>query len=303
MQDKRWIFAGCILLQGLIYGLGNVLTKFAYASISPFWCLTLRFGLATFIFFLFFGKSIVGQLKACQLKDWLPSALCMALGYITCNVALDMTAATTVGFLMALPIIFTPFFARLILKRPYRLMYLPAQIAVVLGLYLFCSNGGSFTFGLGEGLSLFTSIAVAGAFVFGERGLRQMNVVSISATQTGLTFILALIGALWLEPEIQFAAVEPVAWWVILYLAIPCTCLAFALQNIALTGISSTTVSMLTCSEPILTAAISWLVLGEVLTGTGFVGAAIIIICIVVETYFDGQKQALEQCSSASVIK
>lgn len=284
MKNKKWLYAACIVLQGLIYGLGNVLTKFAYESITPFWCLTIRFGLATVIFLLFFGATIIRELKTADLSWWLPAGLCMALGYITCNVALDLTTATTVGFLMALPVIFAPFFALVILKAPYRLKYLPIQILVVLGLYLFCSNGGNFSFGWGEALSLFTSIAVAGAFVFGERGLKNLSIATVSATQTCLTFLLSLIGAITLEPGLNWGAVSPTAWWIILYLALPCTCLAFALQNIALTGISSTMVSVLASSEPILTAAIAWVVLGETLNGQGLIGAALILICIVAAT-------------------
>lgn len=284
MKKRTWLYASCIILQGLIYGLGNVLTKFAYESISPFWCLTVRFGAATLIFLIFFGSTIFRELKSAALGQWLPSGICMALGYITCNVALNLTDATTVGFLMALPVIFTPFFALIIMKQPYRRSYVVIQLLVVLGLYLFCSNGGGFSFGLGEALSLFTSVAVAGAYVFGERGLKELSVATVSVTQTALAFVLSLCGALVLEPGFSFAGVEAVAWVVIIYLVVPCTCLAFALQNIALTGISSTMVSVLASSEPVLTAICAWVILGEVLTPVGFLGAGVILLCILAAT-------------------
>ena len=34
-----------ILLQSIVYGFGNPLTKTAYESITPFWCLFFRFSL------------------------------------------------------------------------------------------------------------------------------------------------------------------------------------------------------------------------------------------------------------------
>ena len=45
-----------ILLQSVIYGFGNPLTKIAYESITPLWCLTLRFSLAFVLFAVLFGK-------------------------------------------------------------------------------------------------------------------------------------------------------------------------------------------------------------------------------------------------------
>ncbi len=288
MKNKRWPYIFCILLQSLIYGFGNPLTKIAYQSITPFWGLTLRFGLATLLFALFFGKRAMVQLRTAHLSDWLPAGLCMAATYISCNVALDLTSATNVGFLMSLPIIFVPFLAVPVLKRPYRLIYLPAQLTVVVGLYLLCCNGGFFSFGWGEALSLFTSAAIAGSLVYGERGLRNLDVFTITAVQIWLTFILSLPGALCLESDFRLSSVQPAAWAVILYLVLFCTCLAFALQNVALTRLPSVTVSMLVCSQPIFTAAVSQVILGEKLSVIGLAGAVVIIICIIVENYIEG---------------
>jgi drug/metabolite transporter (DMT)-like permease len=288
MKDKRWPYIYCILLQALIYGIGNPLTKIAYQSITPFWCLTVRFGLATLIFTVLFGKRAVAQLRTAHLSDWLPAGLCMAVAYIACNVALDLTSATNVGFLMSLPIIFAPFLEVLILKRPYRLIYLSAQLTVVAGLFLLCCNGGFFSFGWGEGLSLFTSVAIAGSLVYGERGLRNLDVFTISAVQIWFAFILSLPGAICMESGFRFSSIQPAAWVVILYLVLLCTCLAFALQNMALTRLPSVTVSLLLCSEPVFTAAASRVILGETLTSIGLAGAVVIIICIVVENYIEG---------------
>lgn len=51
-------------------------------------------------------------------------------------------------------------------------------------------------------------------------------------------------------------------WLVVAYLALLCTCLSYVLQNTALTRLSSYTVSLLQCTQPILTAACSYLLLG-----------------------------------------
>lgn len=64
-------------------------------------------------------------------------------------------------------------------------------------------------------------------------------------------------------------------WLVVAYLALLCTCLSYVLQNTALTRLSSYAVSLLQCTQPILTAACSYLLLGGEAVGdrTGGSGA------------------------------
>lgn len=80
-------------------------------------------------------------------------------------------------------------------------------------------------------------------------------------------------------------------WLVVAYLALLCTCLSYVLQNTALTQLSSYTVSLLQCTQPILTAACSYLLLGEKLSAIGLAGAALIVACVVLENWQSGRKQ------------
>ena len=80
-------------------------------------------------------------------------------------------------------------------------------------------------------------------------------------------------------------------WLVVAYLALLCTCLSYVLQNKALTQLSSYTVSLLQCTQPILTAACSYLLLGETLSAIGLAGAALIVACVVLENWQSGRKQ------------
>ena len=125
IMDIRGICIASVVLQTVIFGSGSAFTKLAYESISPLWALAIRFGLASAVFAVLFGPRIVRGLRGARLGDWLPAALCMAASYISCNVALDLTTATNVGFLMALPVVFTPILAAVVLRRRYRLVHLP----------------------------------------------------------------------------------------------------------------------------------------------------------------------------------
>lgn len=273
-------YVSYILLQSVVYGFGNPLTKVAYESITPFWLLTFRFSIALIIFLVFFGKRIISQLKTAKLSQYLPASLCMALAYIACNLALNWTSATNVGFLMSLPVIFAPLLAIAILHQKYDLRYIPLQILVTVGLYLLCCNGGRFTLNKGDLCALITAIALSGALVFGKKSLESIDAVTISAMQAGVTAFMSLICALVFDDFNVVPDIAPVAWAVMAYLALTCTCIAYVLQNSALVHLSSGTVSMLQCTQPILTAVCSFIILRETLSFRGILGGIIIIVSI-----------------------
>jgi Predicted membrane protein len=249
----------------------------AYESITPFWLLTLRFSLALLIFFLFFGKRITDQLRVAKVSQYLPASLCMAAAYITCNLALNWTSATNVGFLMSLPVIFAPLLAIVILHQKYDFRYIPLQIVVTVGLYLLCCNDGGFLFNKGDLCAIITALALSGALVFAKKSLESMDAVAISAAQAGVTAVLSLICVLVFDDFSTVSRIAPDAWGVIIYLALTCTCIAYVLQNSALTHLTSSAVSMLQCTQPILTAVFSFVILRETLSIRGIIGGLIII--------------------------
>ncbi|HHZ01270.1 MAG TPA: DMT family transporter, partial [Tissierellia bacterium] len=174
----------------------------------------------------------------------------------------------------------------------YRFIHVPIQILVVMGLYFLCFDGTSFVFGKGEVTALITAISIAGALVFGEESLKQLNPVTVSAVQAGITALISLPCALIFESTEVLSRVSLPAWLVILYLAIFCTNIAYMLQNSALKNISASAVSMLQCTQPILTAVISYFILKEKLSSIGVLGAAIIIMCLVAENIITAKEQS-----------
>lgn len=291
-KQARWPFVAFVLIEVIIFGSGSAVTKFAYDSITPLWCLAVRFGLATAVFALFFGRRIVARLRRVPVRLWLPQALCMGVSYLCCNVALDLTTATNVGFLVALPVVFAPFLSTMVERTRYPRAIIPFQVGVAGGLYLLCSQGGSLAVGPGELLALASSMALAGALVFGKKALAELDAVTVAGTQIAVAFALCLGCALAWEPMLDVAAVRPVAWGIIVFLALFSTCLAFFLQSLALDRLSSTTVSLLLTGEPVFTALFAYLFLGETLSLVGLLGAAVIVGTVVAATYADGRTDA-----------
>jgi len=276
-----------VLLQTMLYGIGTPITKTAYESISPLWCLTFRFFIATAVLAAFAGKTAFRELRRARPGTWLPAAVTMAISYITFNAALAFSQATTVGFLMSLSVVFTPVLSAFVRRHPYCKAMMPVQAMAIIGLYLLCRNGGKFSFGWGEALAVLCSLCVAGSLVWGHESLTELSALTVSFSQLAMVTVLSTAGALIFEPRLPISAVTPGAWLVVLYLAVPCGCLAYWLQNIALTHLPPAIVSLTQCAEPVFTAAASFLILGERLNAAGWCGAGLLLICIIYGNYID----------------
>ena len=77
-------------------------------SLLVYSLLTARYGIALVFLLLLFGRRIFQGLRACSPKDWLLPSLCMGGAYVANNIALELTAATSVAFLRSLSTVMTP---------------------------------------------------------------------------------------------------------------------------------------------------------------------------------------------------
>ena len=275
-------FAGLILLQSVLYGFGDPISKAAYETMSVYSLMTVRYAIAVAALLLVCGRRIAQGLRAVSVRLWLVPSLCIAAGYVLNNIALNLTTATSATFLRSMAIILTPVLAFLIHRTRYRWVHIPLQLLVVVGLYLFC--GGFSGFGVGELVGFLSAVCTA---------LQQMDALTLTTVQAAASMVMAFVCAFIFEGGLTLQGASPVNWAIILYLALACTLLGYLLQNKALEGISSRTVALLQCTAPVLTAFFSFFLLGETLSLMGLIGAAIILACVVAETLVDTREEKM----------
>ena len=271
-----------IVIQSIVYGFGDPISKIAFEVVPVYSMMTVRYSIAFLFCIVFFGKRIVRTVKSVPVKSWLIPGICIALSYVLNNVALNMTEATSVAFLRSLAVVMTPALAFIAYRKRYRWQHIAAQILVLPGMYLLCVRGGLSGFGTGEILALLAAALVAATLVFTGRFLDQVDPVSMTALQAGCSVVIAFTGSLIAEGGVHAGSATPKVWLIILYLAILCTFLGYLLQNLALTRISDRAVSLLQSLCPVMTAIFAFILLGEKLSADGIAGAVIIIVCIIV---------------------
>ena len=284
-----------ILLQSLLYGFGDPISKAVYETMPVCSLLAVRYLIAFVFLMLIGGRRVVRELRRLRSFAWAAPSACIAVSYVLSNLALKLTAATSVAFLRSLATVMTPLLALVLFRKRYGLVQAAIGLASVLGLYLLCSFGGLSGFGLGEILSLLGALTMAGALLLGEKALAQVDALTLTTLQAASSTLVAFLSALLLEGGIHTAQATPGIWAVIVYLAIGCTAAGYLLQNQALRRISAKTVALIQCACPVLTAVFSFLILRERLTGAGMLGALIILACVAAEIRLDSQNPATEK--------
>lgn len=274
-----------ILLQGILYGFGDPISKQAYEDVSVYALLSVRYAIALAVLLLFAGRRIVRGLQNCRVRDWLPASFCIAGAYVVGNVGLGLTAATSVAFLRSMSTILTPVLAFVFFRRKLGVRHIPVLLFALVGLYLLCGRGGLSQFGLGEICALACALLLAGSLVFGESALERVEPLALTAVQVAASTVLATVFALAADGGWHLESATPATWGVIVYLAIGCTLAGYLLQNKALCAISARTVALLQCFCPVMTALFSYVLLGERLSAAGVAGAAVLLCCVAAETW------------------
>ncbi len=269
-----------IVLQSLVYGFGDPISKIAFEVTPVYTMMTVRYLIAFAVSFTVFHKRITKTVRTVPVKAWLIPGICISLHYILNNVALALTDATSVAFLRSLSIVITPAFAFLIYRTSYKWQHIVLQILVLPGMYLLCVRGGLSGASTGEVVALVAAFMSAGALVFSKRYLDMVDPVSMTALMAGCSTAIALIGSLIFEGGIRLETTTPQAWVIIVYLAIACTFLGYLMQNLALTRISDRSVALIQSLCPVMTAVFSFFLLGETLSTAGMAGAGIIIASV-----------------------
>ena len=270
-------YGALILLQCLLWGIGNPVTKIGLETVPPFYCNAIRYTFAFLLFLLVFGRQIRSQFK----KEYIPGCLVIGLftaaSFILNTFGLLLTQATIAGFLMSMAVVFTPILSLFILKERISLKLALSIIVVVAGMYFLCGNSGRFQFGAGEVLALLSALSGAGMLTYTSKHVTDIGPMVLSAAQCAVTAVVSFFFAFIFEDFGSLAEVSGEGWACVAYLAVACTCIAYSLQNIALRKVSATFVSVAFCTEPVFTAVASFFMLMERLTLTGIAGAVLIL--------------------------
>lgn len=272
-----------LLLVTLIWGTTFVVIKESLESVPPALFLALRFTAAALA--LAWIRPVKGIL------GWgLLLGVVMFVSYGSQTLGLVYTTASKGAFITALSVVLVPMLTGLLNRQ-----WLPARVWIAAGLALL--GLGLMTLTDVSGVNIGDLIIVGTAFAYAchilliDRGLKRFPPLQLAAAQVWPVAVFAWI---WAIPEAHLVTQLPASvWWSILYLAVIATALVLILQNTAQQVVPPHTAALLFVLEPVFAALFGWLLLGEQLGLSGWIGGALVIAGMLVSELRPPERGAL----------
>lgn len=276
-----------LLSINLCWGASYAATKYALEAVPPTTLAFIRFIIGGFFLILVPSRNR-HQLSRKDWKDlFLIGSFGVAIAYALLNLGLQMTSSTKTAIAASLEPIFTILLAGLILKEALRAQTVRAMAVSICGALLLMlgdkdlaqlkqeiAGGGEF---LGD-ILVIVSILLAALYSILMKPVAK-RVGAIRATSYSF-----FIGAILLLPVVylEMSQLWPVSFSqralaATVFLGVICNALAFSVWNWILKHTDAGTMAVTLNAQPLGGVAIGWLWLGETLSTSGLIGAAMIL--------------------------
>jgi len=265
-----------------IWGLTFVMVQDAVELIPVTSFLAYRFLPAAALVAFIFRDSLRG-LGANGVRAGLVMGTFLTAGYFFQTLGLERTSASNAGFITGLFVVLTPLFGAAVLRqRAGRPAWIAAGLSTV-GLYLLSGIGGSEARLLGDGLVFLCACAFSFHILVTDRSIERHHYGALLAVQLAVTGVVSLVLA-----AAQGDLVVPddaTVWSALVVTSLFASALGFFVQTYAQKHASPARTALILTSEPVFAGLFAFLLQGETLGLTGWVGAGLIMFAIVtVET-------------------
>lgn len=262
-----------LVLVTLIWGSTFVVVKEALGTIPVPLLLAVRFTLAasTLAWAKWDKRAVVPALVL---------GLLSFAGFATQTAGLSVTSASNAAFITGLSVILTPIVARVWLKRALSgRIYLAAVVALA-GLALMTLREGVESINGGDILVLSTALCYALYIVYLGEVAGKVRGTSLAMMQH---LPMAGLAWLWAAPQVGKLATVPIETYLaIAYLAVVATALVAILQTYAQRVVPAHLTALIFVLEPVFAAGFAAVLLGERLGTLGWIGAALILVAMLV---------------------
>ncbi|MEO4055150.1 DMT family transporter [Solibacillus sp. CAU 1738] len=267
-----------MMITAVMWGSGFIGMSIGLEHWSVMQLMALRFTLATILLAVIFNKKLRLISKSVFWKGSILGAI-LFIGFTLQTLGLEYTTPSKNAFLTAINVIVVPIIAYIIYRRRFDRFEILAAIIAIVGIG-FLSLQDSFNMNLGDMLSILCAIAFAFDIFYTNVFVKKEDALALTIVQFIVASILSWIGVFALGEIPTSASTEGIL--TIIYLAVFCTLVAYACQNIGMQYADPTKSALILSTESIFGTLLSVLLLGEILTGRMIFGCFLIFIAIII---------------------
>jgi drug/metabolite transporter (DMT)-like permease len=288
-MTKTRLAAFALLGVGFAWGAAFVLMKDAIAQQPYLDFLAIRFSIAAMVMIAIRPK-VALNFQAGDIKYGLAIGVALAFGFITQTIGLDLTTASTSGFLTGLYVILTPILAWLWLKKKINLRVGIGAILALIGIGVLSGAANDVEFQTGQlwliGCAFLYAIHI---LLLGKHG-KGRN--SYRFTMLQLMAVAIICWGFALADGYQGPPNSGV-WFAVLFTAIFSSVLAFWVQTWAQGFLDPARVALLITSEVVFSAVIAVVVGQEVATWAMLIGGSLLLTAMLIVEWPSKKNQIL----------
>lgn len=267
-----------LLMITVFWGASYILTKLALDVLQPFNLTAVRFIIAFIVAAAVFYKKIIKADKA-VIKYSLILAVILLGVFITMTYGLQYTTASNSGFLVSLTVVFIPILSSMFLKQKIEKKVLAGVCIAPVGIALLTLNS-QLTINSGDILCIICAVLFAAHVVATGVYTQKVDSIALGVLQLGFVGLFSLLVSMLTETVIL--PNTAVSWASILSLSILCTAVGYIVQTTAQQYTSATHTGLILALEPVFSAVFAYMVLGELLSLKGYIGAAILLLSVLI---------------------
>jgi drug/metabolite transporter (DMT)-like permease len=288
-MTKTRLAAFALLGVGFAWGAAFVLMKDAIAQQPYLDFLAVRFSIAAMVMIAIRPK-VALNFQSGDIKYGLAIGVVLAFGFITQTIGLDLTTASTSGFLTGLYVILTPILAWLWLKKKINLRVGIGAILALIGIGVLSGAANDVEFQTGQlwliGCAFLYAIHI---LLLGKHG-KGRN--SYRFTMLQLVAVAIICWGFALVDGYQGPPNSGV-WFAVLFTAIFSSVLAFWVQTWAQGFLDPARVALLITSEVVFSAVIAVVVGQEVATWAMLIGGSLLLAAMLIVEWPSKKNQIL----------
>ena len=297
INKSKYTSEAILLFITLLWGATFVIVKEALQEISPLLFITIRFVIAGIILLPFVLRKNFS--KKSVLSGILLGVL-LFLGFALQTVGLKYTPATKSGFLTGTAVIMVPILQILIEKRPPTKGVILGSLIVMFGVTFLSSGGNSLitllsdfgtNFNFGDTLTLLCALFFALYIIYIDVETSKFDFWILLFVQIVTVAILGIIFSLIFSAtqiETIKISITENSLFALFYTSIFATLITTALQTKFQKNVTPTKAGIIFAFEPLFAAIFAFFLLGEKLSNFGYIGAALIIMGLIISELFDG---------------
>lgn len=261
----------------LVWGSSYLLMKVGLGGIGPFSLIALRFIMAFLGVTLIFRRHIRHLTRAVLLKGISVGLLLfMVFTGMVCGV--NHTTASNAGFLTSTSVVFVPILQSFLKRKLPEKSIMVSILCVVAGLFLLTAKDG-IAADLGAAYCLMGALFYAVYILVLDKVGKNEDIYMLSMVQLGTVAALGILAMICFEkPELPET---PVQWAAVVCLGLVCSAYGFVAQPIAQCYTTPEKIGLIFSLEPVFSAILSFLFLGEILGAKGYLGAGLIFAGVV----------------------